>query len=164
MEAAKHLAMHRTASLQRIQSSVPRGQWHRASLVAQMLKSLPAMWETRVQSPGREDPLKWQPTPVSLSGKCHGWRNLAGWCPWGCKELDTTEQLTYTQRSEALSRAFGLLGWHYNLLSQPSFVFFFSSGWIVKGKTNGHEAQHFSSNLQQKSLLQALFFFWITLK
>ena len=28
------------------------------SLVAQRLKSLPAMWETRVQSLGREDPLE----------------------------------------------------------------------------------------------------------
>ena len=30
----------------------------RDSLVAQMLKSLPAMWETRVRSLGREDPLE----------------------------------------------------------------------------------------------------------
>ena len=30
----------------------------RASLVAQRLKHLPAMWETRVQSLGREDPLE----------------------------------------------------------------------------------------------------------
>ena len=30
----------------------------RASLVAQMVKNLPAMWETWVQSLGREDPLK----------------------------------------------------------------------------------------------------------
>ena len=29
-----------------------------ASLVAQRLKHLPAMWETRVQSLGREDPLE----------------------------------------------------------------------------------------------------------
>ena len=30
----------------------------RASLVAQMVKSLPAVWETQVQSLGREDPLE----------------------------------------------------------------------------------------------------------
>ena len=29
-----------------------------SSLVAQRLKNLPAMWETRVQSLGREDPLE----------------------------------------------------------------------------------------------------------
>ena len=23
----------------------------------------------------------WQPTPVFLPGKCHGWRNLAGYSP-----------------------------------------------------------------------------------
>ena len=31
---------------------------HRASLVAQRLKHLPPIWETRVQSLGREDPLE----------------------------------------------------------------------------------------------------------
>ena len=36
---------------------------------------------------------KWQPTPVSLPGKSHGQRNLAGYSPWGCKELDMTEWL-----------------------------------------------------------------------
>ena len=34
---------------------------------------------------------KWQPTPVFLPGKSHGQRSLAGYSPWGCKELDTTE-------------------------------------------------------------------------
>ena len=36
---------------------------------------------------------KWQPTPVLLPGKFHGWRILVGYSPWGLKELDTTEQL-----------------------------------------------------------------------
>ena len=39
---------------------------------------------------------EWQPTPVFLPGKLHGQRSLAGYCPWGHKELDTTEQLTHT--------------------------------------------------------------------
>ena len=34
---------------------------------------------------------KWQPIPVFLSGKFHGQRNLAGYSPWGRKELDMTE-------------------------------------------------------------------------
>ena len=59
------------------------------SLVAQMVKRLPTMWETWVQSLGWEDLLekemKWQPTPVFLPGKSHGWRNLVGYTPWGCK-------------------------------------------------------------------------------
>ena len=36
------------------------------------------------------------PTPVFLPGQFHGQRSLAGYSPWGCKELDTTEGLTFT--------------------------------------------------------------------
>ena len=39
---------------------------------------------------------KWQPTPVFLPGKSHGWWSLVGYCPWGRKEPDTTEQLHFT--------------------------------------------------------------------
>ena len=34
---------------------------------------------------------KHQPTPVFLPGKFHGQRSLAGYSPWGRKELDVTE-------------------------------------------------------------------------
>ena len=34
------------------------------------------------------------PGEVFLPGEFHGQRNLAGYSPWGCKELDTTEQPT----------------------------------------------------------------------
>ena len=30
---------------------------------------------------------------VFLPGKFHGWKSLIGYSPWGCKELDMTEQL-----------------------------------------------------------------------
>ena len=62
-----------------------------------MVKRLPVMWETRVQSLGQEYPWrrKWQPIPVLLPGKFHGQRSLVGYSPWGCKELDTTEQLHF---------------------------------------------------------------------
>ena len=33
---------------------------------------------------------KWQPTPVLLPGKSHGWRSLVGCSPWGREESDTT--------------------------------------------------------------------------
>ena len=42
---------------------------------------------------------KWQPTPVFLPGKSHGWRSLAGYRPQSRKQLDTTDWLrthTYT--------------------------------------------------------------------
>ena len=51
--------------------------------------------ETQVQSLGRkeEDPVEegMQPTPVFLPGESQGQRSLAGYSPWGHKELDTTE-------------------------------------------------------------------------
>ena len=37
----------------------------------------------------------WQSTPVFLLGESHGQRSLVGYSPWGCKELDTTEQLHF---------------------------------------------------------------------
>ena len=70
-----------------------------AFLVAQMVKTPPAVQETWVQSLGREDPLEkeWLPTPVFLPGKSHGQRSLVGYSPWGGKESDTTEvTLTHT--------------------------------------------------------------------
>ena len=33
-------------------------------------------------------------TPVFLPGEFHGQRSLEGYSPWGCKESDTTEQLS----------------------------------------------------------------------
>ena len=36
---------------------------------------------------------RWHPTPALLPGKSHGQRSLVDYSPWGCKELDTTEQL-----------------------------------------------------------------------
>jgi len=44
---------------------------NRAALVAQLVKNLTTMWETRVPSPGQEDPLEkgMQPTPVFLPGE-----------------------------------------------------------------------------------------------
>ena len=53
-----------------------------ASLMAQMVKNLHAMQETRVQSLGWEDPLEgraWQPTPVFLPGEFHIQWSLVGY-------------------------------------------------------------------------------------
>ena len=53
----------------------------RASLVAQSLKRLPAIRETRVRSLGGEDPLEKEmaTTPVFLPGESHGGRSLVGY-------------------------------------------------------------------------------------
>ena len=64
-----------------------------------MVKNLPALRETWGLSLGQKDPLEkgMAPTLVFLPGEFHGQRSLKGYSPWGCKELDTTEQLTLTQ-------------------------------------------------------------------
>ena len=38
---------------------------------------------------------EWQPTPVFSPGESHGQRSLAGYSPWGRKELDMTEWLHF---------------------------------------------------------------------
>ena len=38
---------------------------------------------------------KWQPTPVLLPGKSHGWRSLVGCSPWGREESYTTKRLLF---------------------------------------------------------------------
>ena len=55
------------------------------------------MWETRVWSLGREDPLEKEMATHSsiLAWKSHGWRSMVGYCPWGRRELDTTERLHF---------------------------------------------------------------------
>ena len=66
-------------------------QYSWACLVAQLVKNLPAMWETWVQSLGWEDPLKRKrlPTPVFRLGAFYEL-----YSPWGCKESDTTKLLS----------------------------------------------------------------------
>jgi len=56
------------------------------------------MWETWVRSLGWEVPLEKGITTHSsiLAGEFHGQRSLAGYSPWGGKESDTTEQLSFS--------------------------------------------------------------------
>ena len=51
--------------------------------MAQMVKNLPAMWEIRVRSLGREDPLKKEMATHSsiLAGKSHGQASLLSHSP-----------------------------------------------------------------------------------
>ena len=53
-----------------------------------MVKNLPAVQETRVQSLVGKIPSRraWQPTPVFLPGESHGQRSLAGYSPRSHKE------------------------------------------------------------------------------
>ena len=61
-----------------------------------IIKNLPAMQNTSIQSLGWEDPLEKEMlhSPVFLPGKSRGQRSLVSYSPWGRKELDTTERPT----------------------------------------------------------------------
>ena len=68
-----------------------------ALLVSQVVKNLPAMQETQVQSLGQDDPLE---EDIATQSSIPAWR-----IPWteqpgglqsmGCKESDTTEWLSH---------------------------------------------------------------------
>ena len=62
---------------------------------------------------------KWQPTPVFLPGKSHGWRSLAGYSPWGRKELDMTERITPALVNTCISLEWNLKAWSHLLEWRP---------------------------------------------
>ena len=79
------------------------------------------MQETRVSYLGQEDPLKKEIATHSsvLAWRIPWQRSMAGYSPWGCKELDSTERLTL------------------------SFLFLFSfSAWKVKSKLAQRRETH----------------------
>ena len=77
-----------------------------SSLVAQRVKHLPAMQETRVQFLDQEDPLEKEMATHSstLTWETHGERSLAGYNPKGHKESEMTEQLStaHTEKGGSL--------------------------------------------------------------
>ena len=95
MEFAGHISAHvNFLSL----FSIDIDQWHHcndALMVAQTVKHLSTMRETRVRSLGQEDPLEKEMAihSVFLPGESQGQKSLVGYSPRGRKESDTTEQL-----------------------------------------------------------------------
>ena len=65
-------------------------QYSWASLVAQLVKNLPAMYETWVRSLGWEDPLE---KGMATHSSILAWR-IPWTIPWGRKQSDTTERLS----------------------------------------------------------------------
>ena len=57
-----------------------------------MVKHLPTMRETQVQSLGWEDPLEKE---MATHSSTLGRRSVVGYSPWGRKESDTTERLHF---------------------------------------------------------------------
>ena len=67
-----------------------------ASLVAQLVKNPPAVWETWVRSLGWEDPLERERLPTPVSGLQSSLDS-----PWGQKESDRTARLSLQISSAA---------------------------------------------------------------
>ena len=67
-----------------------------------MVKCLPTMQETQVQSLGWEVPLEKEMATHSttLAGESQGRRSLVGYSLWGRKESDTTERLHFLSFSQ----------------------------------------------------------------
>ena len=86
-----------------------------APLVAQLVKNLPAMWETLIRFMGWEDPLeKGKATHSSILA----WRIPWTVKSWGCKVLDTTERLSLSLDSKTFKH--GVLTFlNFSLSSQP---------------------------------------------
>ena len=85
--------------------------WHLKGLITTWIKSSESLrceqtdlwkkWQIfKLDHPKMWDPAtfwrrRWQPTPVLLPGKSHGWRSLVGCGPWACEESDTTGRLPF---------------------------------------------------------------------
>ena len=103
---------------------------------------------------------KWHPIPVSLSGVFHGQKSLAGYSPWGRREVDMTEPLNQH------SPGFGV-----SLGEKPGFLcnsVFFSAKRLTVGTWGGARGGGFlppgisvepggsqDSGLKQRSLWRA---------
>ena len=62
---------------------------------------------------------QWQPTPVLLPGKSHGWRSLVGCSPRGCKESDMTERLHFHALEKEMATHSSVLAWRIPGTGEP---------------------------------------------
>ena len=80
---------------------------------------------------------QWQPSPVLLPGKSHGWRSLVGCSLWGNKESDMTEWLHFHALEKEMATHSSVLGWRIPGTGEPGGLP--SMGW--------HRVGHDWSNL-----------------
>ena len=119
----KDKRFYKQTSLVKIALGYPL-QHYWASLVAQLVKNPPAMWETWIRSLGWEDPLeKRKATHSSIleilgdSGESHGL-----YSPWGHKESDTTERLSLFTFTATKIKTAPVLAWPATTLNIFSWL------------------------------------------
>ena len=87
----------------------------------------------------------WQPTPIFLLGESHGQRKLAGYSPWGGKELDTTKETVRKKKKKKCARMCEITNGEvvgercYNLISQANTYQLLH---ITAGEGNGTPLQY----------------------
>ena len=79
------------------------------------------MWEIWVRSPGG---VHGNPLQYSCLENAHGQRSLAGYSPWGHKDLDTAERLSIAKN---LNELFGQLNMYI------PYLYSFISWWALWG-------------------------------
>ena len=66
---------------------------------------------------------QWQPTPVLLPGKSHGWRNLVGYSPGVAKSWTRLIDFTFTFHFHALEKKMAthssVLAWRIPWVEEP---------------------------------------------
>ena len=65
--------------------------------------------------------IQWQPTPVLLPGKSHGWRSLVGCSPWGQDESDMTKRLHFHCHAleKEMATHSSILAWRIPWMEEP---------------------------------------------
>ena len=74
-----------------VQSLARKDPWEKEMATHTTILAWRILW---MEEPGRLQSWEWQPIPVFLPRKSHGQRSLAGYSPKGCKQSDSTEQLS----------------------------------------------------------------------
>ena len=100
---------------------------------------------------------KWQPTPILLPGKSHGWRSLEGYSPWVAEGRTWLSNLTFTFHFHALEKEMAtltsVLAWRIPGTREPNRLPSMGShrvghNWSDLAATYGH--------IQLTDLLQAI--------
>ena len=94
---------------------------------------------------------QWQPTPILLPGKSHGWRSLVGCSPWVAKSRTRLSDFTFT---------FPFMHWRRQWQPTPGFLPGESQGWgsLVGCRLWGH------TELDTTEVTQQLHNFYLSFK
>ena len=120
-----------------------------------MVKNLPANAEDSkdaglILGLGKPWSRKWQPNPVFLPGKSQEQRSLAGYSPWGLKQLDMTLWTGKSQFSWLFGRNCRYFNPLFNVKKSPSLIQRNGLKWCHLEKSKFFQKSFFWKKLLQK--------------